>query len=319
MKKVIYILILVFSFTSLPKANAFTWDSTDKMIINSLKFALTAAVFIEVNAHWQNYKKKYPKVNFKEFLQKETPVKSLLADDFRFQMGKVKDEKLYKIYNKIAETLHIPDIPPFMPEDSSKYKPGGMEGHNGNIDNKLENPIRDVHYPYILENPETGEKVDTRLEFPMETPKTWEDYLLLKKDSQILGKNMQDAGIVKPAHSAGHHIIPITMKASKPAVDTIKFFGVEPNDAENGVYLPQAGVDSKGNPSPAVGLIHSGVHPRVYAEAVNNRIIGLDLDKNDIPSGKQKIINELNKMRQELIDAPKNGKTWYDVFSEYNE
>ncbi|EEB0648941.1 hypothetical protein GK256_25705, partial [Salmonella enterica] len=264
-------------------------------------------------AHWQNYKKKYPKVNFKEFLQKETPVKSLLADDFRFQMGKVKDEKLYKIYNKIAETLHIPDIPPFMPEDSSKYKPGGMEGHNGNIDNKLENPISDVHYPFILENPETGEKVDTRLEFPMETPKTWEDYLLLKKDSQILGKNMEKAGQVRPAHSAGHHIIPITMKDSQPAIKEMRFFGVNGNDAENGVYLPQAGVDSNGNPSPAVGLIHSGVHPRVYAIAVNDRILALNLDKNDIPAGKQKIINELNNIKQELIDAPKNGKTWYNA------
>lgn len=307
MKKFIYILILIFSFTSLPKANAFTWDSTDKMIINSLKFALTAAVFIEVNAHWQNYKKKYPKVNFKEFLQKETPVKSLLADDFRFQMGRVKDEKLYKIYNKIAETLHIPDIPPFMPEDSSKYKPGGMEGHNGNIDNKLENPISDVHYPYILENPETGEKVDTRLEFPMETPKTWEDYLLLKKDSQILADQMIKAGIEKPKNSAAHHVIPITMKAAKDARDRAIDYGIDLNGALNGIWLPGPGE------SDAIGLIHSGRHPNIYAEAVNERIMALDVSKSDYENSQKKIINEINNIKEKLYNAQKDGKTWYDV------
>lgn len=307
MKKFIYILILIFSFTSLPKANAFTWDSTDKMIINSLKFALTAAVFIEVNAHWQNYKKKYPKVNFKEFLQKETPVKSLLADDFRFRMGQVKDEKLYKIYNKIAETLHIPDIPPFMPEDSSKYKPGGMEGHNGNIDNKLENPISDVHYPYILENPETGEKVDTRLEFPMETPKTWEDYLLLKKDSQILADQMIKAGIEKPKNSAAHHVIPITMKAAKDARDRAIDYGIDLNGALNGIWLPGPGE------SDAIGLIHSGRHPNIYAEVVNERIMALDVSKSDYENSQKKIINEINNIKEKLYNAQKDGKTWYDV------
>ncbi|ELU7889156.1 AHH domain-containing protein [Salmonella enterica] len=317
MKKFIYILILIFSFTSLPKANAFTWDSTDKMIINSLKFALTAAVFIEVNAHWQNYKKKYPKVNFKEFLQKETPVKSLLADDFRFQMGQVKDEKLYKIYNKIAETLHIPDIPPFMPEDSSKYKPGGMEGHNGNIDNKLENPISDVHYPYILENPETGEKVDTRLEFPMETPKTWEDYLLLKQDSQILGKNMEKAGIERPYRTAGHHIIPVSMPEAEDARNKLwKYGDIGINDAENGVFLPQKGADKNGVSSPAVGLIHSGVHPKVYAKMVSDAIMSVPVDINNKEQSRANLINKLNEIKQKLIDAPANNKDWYNLLDD---
>ncbi|EEF4509842.1 hypothetical protein FWL67_23380 [Salmonella enterica] len=151
----------------------------------------------------------------------------------------------------------------------------------------------------------------------METPKTWEDYLLLKKDSQILGKNMEKAGIERPYRTAGHHIIPVSMPEAEEAREKIWKYGkIGVNDAENGVFLPQKGADKKGVSSPAVGLIHSGVHPRVYAIAVNRRIMDLNLDINDTPGSRQKIIEELNSIKKELVDAPKNGKTWYDVIEE---
>lgn len=317
MKKFIYILILIFSFTSIPKANADYWSRTDKFIGAALLVAVGSAGLIVLNELMQkktnNFTKKFSPKEMYKFILENQFARSFLEDELRYRMSSEKNERKYIFMQKAADFFNVSDVPPFMPENSSKYNPGGMEGHNGNIDNKLVNPINEIYFPYILENPETGEKIDTRLEFPMETPKTWEDYLLLKQDSQILGKNMEKAGQARPAHSVRHHIIPVTMKDSQLAIKEMDFFGIDGNDAENGVYLPQAGVDSNGNPSAAVGLIHSGVHPRVYAREVNKRIIDLNLDRNDIPGGKQKIINELNKMKQELIDAPKNGKTWYDV------
>jgi hypothetical protein len=316
MKKFIYILILIFSFSSLPKANSSILPSNkgDKILIGALVFAAGSAGYIIAKEYFKERKNDIG-LTFAKFLSNHLEIERPLTDELRYLMSNTKNEKHYIIYQKLADIAGMSDVPPFMPENSSKYNPEGIEGHNGNIDNKLENPISYINFPYILENPKTGERIDTRLEFPMETPKDWDEYILLRDDnSNILGKNMENAGMIRPNHTARHHIIPVTMKDAKPAVDRMKDFGIGANAAENGIYLPQAGVDSSGNPSSAVGLIHSGVHPRIYAQAVNKRIMDLNINTNDIPGGKQKIINELNTMRQELIDAPKNGKTWYDVF-----
>lgn len=318
MKKFIYILILIFSFTSLPKANANYWSRTDKFIGVALLAAVGSTGLIVLNELMQkktnNFTKKFSPKEIYKFILENQFARSFLEDELRYRMSSEKNERKYIFMQKAADFFNVSDVPPFMPENSSKYNPGGMEGHNGNIDNKLVNPINEIYFPYILENPETGEKIDTRLEFPMETPKDWEDYLLLKQDSQILGKNMEKAGIERPYRTAGHHVIPVSMPEAADARKIIWEYGkIGVNDAENGIFLPQKGTDKNGISSPAVGLIHSGVHPRAYAIAVNRRIMSIELDVNDIPGSRQKIIEELNSIKKELVDAPKNGKTWYDV------
>lgn len=46
---------------------------------------------------------------------------------------------------------------------------------------------------YIITSP-SGEKIDTRLEFPIEQPATWQDYVILKAASEELAENMDKDG-----------------------------------------------------------------------------------------------------------------------------
>lgn len=263
------------------------------------------------------FNKKFSPTELLKFIKRNQVARTFLEDELRYRMSSEKNERKYIFMQKAADFFNVSDVPPFMPENSSKYNPGGMEGHNGNIDNKLVNPINDVYFPYILENPETGEKIDTRLEFPMETPKDWDEYILLRdQHSKDLARSLTNAGFPRPNHSVAHHIVPATMKLAQKARDILSDYGINFNSAENGVWLPQPGVDSKGNPSQSIGLIHSGVHPKVYAQWINDEISRVPVDKNNVEQSKKNLINKLNEIRQKLIDAPKDGKNWYTMKDE---
>ncbi|EQO38510.1 hypothetical protein G714_04290 [Escherichia coli HVH 39 (4-2679949)] len=314
MKKFIYILILIFSFTSLPKANA-NWSGTDKLIGASLLFAVGSTGLIVLNELRQKetneFNKKFSPTELFKFIKRNQLARTFLEDELRYKMSSEKIERNYIFMQKIADLFNVSDVPPFMPENSSKYNPGGMEGHNGNIDNKLVNPINEVYFPYILENPETGEKIDTRLEFPMETPKDWDEYILLRdQHSKDLARSLINSGLPRPDYSVAHHIIPATMKDAIKAREILLSYGIHFNDAENGVWLPQAGKESG-----AVGLIHSGVHPRVYAKWVNQEILSVQVSEDNPELSKQKLTGKLNEIRQKLIDGQKNGKNWYDIMN----
>lgn len=316
MKKIIYILILIFSISSSPKAQAGEHIG-DKLLIGALTLAIGSLVSIQIKANFQKYKEEFPNATLKDFLEKNPEKASVIEDQLRYLMSNTKNEKSYIRYQKLADKIGMSDIPPFMPEDTINYKPDGLSTHIENVPENLENPVNKIHFPYILENPETKERIDTRLEFPMETPKNWEEYILLKKsDSQILGENMIKAGQVKPSHSANHHIIPKTMKDAQSARDILEKYGdIKVNDAENGVFLPQKGLDGKGNVSAAIGLIHSGVHPKVYAIWVNKEILSVPVDLNNKEQSRINLINKLNEIKNKLIDAQKNGKTWHNIMN----
>lgn len=315
MKKFIYILILIFSFTSIPKANADYWSRTDKFIGAALLVAVGSAGLIVLNELRQKetneFNKKFSPTELLKFIKRNQVARTFLEDELRYRMSSEKNERKYIFMQKAADFFNVSDVPPFMPENSSKYNPGGMEGHNGNIDNKLVNPINEIYFPYILENPETGEKIDTRLEFPMETPKDWDEYILLRdQHSKDLARSLINAGFPRPDYSVAHHIIPATMKDAIKAREILLSYGIHFNDAENGVWLPQAGKESG-----AVGLIHSGVHPRVYAKWVNQEILSVQVSDDNPELSKQKLTGKLNEIRQKLIDGQKNGKNWYDIMN----
>ena len=103
------------------------------------------------------------------------------------------------------------------------------------------------------------------------------------------------------------------MKESKKAIKILDDYGIKVNDAENGVWLPQKDLDKNGNPSSAIGLIHSGKHPKTYAEEVNTLIVQTKVDPQNIPQSKINLEKTLDGIRQKLINAQLNGKTWYDV------
>lgn len=310
MKKFIYILILIFSFSSLPKANSSILPSNkgDKILIGALVFAAGSAGYIIAKEYFKERKNDIG-LTFAKFLSNHLEIERPLTDELRYLMSNTKNEKHYIIYQKLADIAGMSDVPPFMPENSSKYNPEGIEGHNGNIDNKLENPISYIHFPYILENPKTGERIDTRLEFPMETPKDWDEYILLRDDnSKKLASSLKKAGFSRPDYSVAHHIVPATMKNAKRARDILSNYGIDFNSAENGVWLPQAGKESG-----AIGLIYSGVHPKIYAEWVNDEILSVPVSENDKFQSKQNLVDKLNEIRKKLIDAPKNDKNWYNI------
>lgn len=313
MKKIIYILILIFSISSSPKAQAGEHIG-DKLLIGALTLAIGSLVSIQIKANFQKYKEEFPNATLKDFLEKNPEQASAIEDQLRYLMSNTKNEKSYIRYQKLADKIGMSDIPPFMPEDTINYKPNGLSTHIENVPGNLENPVNKIHFPYILENPETKERIDTRLEFPMETPKNWDEYILLKEyHSKILGKNLIEAGFIKPNHSVAHHIVPATIKRAKPARDTLKDYGIDFNSAENGIWLPQPGTDKNGKPSEAFGIIHSGVHPNVYSDWINQEIQSVQVDPNEKEQSKENLILKLNEIKEKLINAPNLSKDWYTL------
>lgn len=310
MKKLIYILIMIFSLNSVAHAKV---DTGDKILLGALTLAVGAGMVLIIKSEFKEYKTKNPLGTVKDFLEENQKWKTQVEDEIRYRMSKTKNEGHYINYQKLADKIGMSDVPPFQPEDTSGFVSDGFKQHVDEYGNKLENPINNVYYPWILENPQTKEKVDTRLEFPLESPKNWEEYLLLKSNSQELAKNLENAGQAKPNHSAAHHIVPATMKKASDAVKILKDYGININDAENGVWLPQKDLDKNGNPSGATGVVHSGKHPDIYAELIRDLIVSTPVNPNNKAQSRINLETTLNDIKKKLIDAPKNGKTWYDV------
>lgn len=310
MKKLIYILIMIFSLNSVAHSKT---DTGDKILLGALGLAVGTGIMLMMKSEFKEYKTNNPLGTLKDFLEKNQKWKTQVEDEIRYRMSKTKNEGHYINYQKLADKIGMSDVPPFQPENTSGFVSDGFKEHTDRYGNKLENPINNIHYPWILENPQTKEKVDTRLEFPLESPEDWKQYLILESNSQKLAKNLENAGQAKPNHSAAHHIIPATMKKASDAINRMDFYDIKVNDAENGVWLPQKGLDNKGNPSGAIGIVHSGVHPNVYAEWVNREIMNVKVDPNNKPQSKRNLEVKLNEIKQKLINASSNGKTWYDI------
>jgi hypothetical protein len=83
--------------------------------------------------------------------------------------------------------------------------------------------------------------------------------------SRVLGQNLEDAGITRPADSAAHHIVAGTDARAAEARAILQNEGIGINDAENGVFLPK----NSSVPNPTGAQVHSVVHTNVYYNAVN--------------------------------------------------
>lgn len=118
-----------------------------------------------------------------------------------------------------------------------------------------------------------------------------------------LSNNMTKDGTVRPANTAAHHIVGDTSKGAKPARDILKKYGIDVDDARNGVFLP-----NKNNIDEALsGIKHNGRHPDKYIDAVNKRII-----KADEIGGKQGVLDELSKINDILSSASRDA-SWYTI------
>ncbi|MBS2966452.1 AHH domain-containing protein, partial [Actinocrinis puniceicyclus] len=84
-------------------------------------------------------------------------------------------------------------------------------------------------------------------------------------NAQILDDNMQAAGTVRPADTAAHHIVASTSPKAASARAQLASFGIDINDADNGVYLPRGSASS----NPLGMAVHSRVHTNLYYDNVN--------------------------------------------------
>jgi RHS repeat-associated protein len=80
-----------------------------------------------------------------------------------------------------------------------------------------------------------------------------------------LEDNMKAAGIPKPAGTVAHHIVPAGARNTAASKAQLRRFGIDINDADNGVFLPQ---DSE-SPNPLGMAVHSTLHTARYYRAVN--------------------------------------------------
>lgn len=215
MKKIVYILVLIFTLSSCPaysKSKA-GLSFAEKLLVRSVLLAGGVAVTEVWMAKYTKYKEKHASHNISDFLDKFPELREDVENGLRKNMKNTKSEKVYIKLQKVADLIRMSDVPPFEPEDMSKYKLPGMNIHPESNINKLETPEYVSEYPNILISPE-GESVDTSLEFPIERPKDWDEYILLKQASKELAENMANDKVnkkgVKPAGYAAHHIVPFS-------------------------------------------------------------------------------------------------------------
>lgn len=218
------------------------------------------------------------------------------------------NKKSYDRYKKLAEVMGLNNIPPYEP----KFDNAAINNQNPIMEQNrdtliIENPIQLTDNSNLLISPQ-GERIDTSTQFPLEKPATWEEYLLLKQDSTILGNNLDswyktnNPNWIKPDNVAAHHLIPVKDKEAQLARDILAGYGININDPINGVYLP-----TKSNTNLNQGIEHNGRHPKSYGSSVNDLISSAD-----IRGGKQEVIQELTNIRGKLESAQRNSN-WRNV------
>ncbi|WP_340558756.1 polymorphic toxin-type HINT domain-containing protein [Streptomyces sp. GSL17-111] len=89
-------------------------------------------------------------------------------------------------------------------------------------------------------------------------------------NAKILSDNLQTSGAARPAESAAHHIVASTSPKAAAARQRLASFGIDINDASNGVFLPRG--SKSANPTGA--SVHSRIHTNDYYAYVNKMIGG---------------------------------------------
>ncbi len=96
-----------------------------------------------------------------------------------------------------------------------------------------------------------------------------------KSSSKVLRQNLIDYGIDVPDYSnAAHHIVAGTSQKANEARVVLQKYGIDINDASNGVFLPTA----KGVSNSAY---HPSLHTNTYYNKVNDMLRGAT-SKNDV-------------------------------------
>ncbi|WEH15704.1 polymorphic toxin-type HINT domain-containing protein [Streptomyces sp. VNUA24] len=89
-------------------------------------------------------------------------------------------------------------------------------------------------------------------------------------NAKILGDNLEASGVARPADTAAHHIVASTSPKAVAARQQLAKFGIDINDASNGVFLPRGSASA----NPTGASVHSRIHTNDYYAYVNDLIGG---------------------------------------------
>ncbi|MGL5853261.1 MAG: AHH domain-containing protein, partial [Phycicoccus sp.] len=82
--------------------------------------------------------------------------------------------------------------------------------------------------------------------------------------SRVLGTNLERAGVIRPVESAAHHIVPGAHRQSTGSRTILERFGIDINDAGNGVFLPSSSTSL----NPTGAAVHAKIHGTRYHQEV---------------------------------------------------
>ena len=136
----------------------------------------------------------------------------------------------------------------------------------------------------------------------------WElskEYKPSYKDSAILGKELEEAGITRPPGSQAHHLVPVNQGGLR---ELIEKYGININSSANGVFLPQKAMpdwpgqvthfpfenfDKKGNPMFR--------HGQEYIKYMSDKLTKIDKSKLSPELKKERILSLLEETREGLL------------------
>jgi len=112
-----------------------------------------------------------------------------------------------------------------------------------------------------------------------------------RASSEALAKNLEGAGVTRPANTDAHHIVAGGAKKAGPAQAVLKRFGININDANNGVFLPS----NKKSPNPTGAAVHRTLHTNDYYDEVNALLTQA--------TTRQQVLDMLSYIRSQLLSG----------------
>ena len=247
--------------------------SESGIIKNSGKYAVGSAVLAGSALYISNIKKMMRFADHPEeanpFFEKNPDRKFAILENIKKVLNNPRTEDEYNKYKKLADTINIHNIPPYIPpaEAATNIHDRPIEEVNGNgvIATPYDNFPNDMN---IIFTP-TYESFDVGTQFPNQDIKNWDEYILASRASEELEKNMNIVyGIYKPKDYEAHHIVGWNENRYRHAADLRKLLynnNIDINDADNGVYLPSYRNKTSGNGE----AFHREVHTQMYYDNLN--------------------------------------------------
>ena len=147
---------------------------------------------------------------------------------------------------------------------------------------------------YISEDPIRFASGTLSLFSYVEDPNVWIDILGLScsYDAKKLRKNMLASGEIEPDYkNAAHHIVKSNDPKTQGLREHFENYGININDADNGVFLPSSlKVKTENN---LTAISHSKIHTNDYVKKVNDRLINLHSES--------EIRTELRNIKTEIL------------------